>query len=311
MKKYINLLLILIFLILEIFLLSNSKLVIASFNKCLNICLYTLMPTMFASILFSQILIKLNFEKYIPNILKSTLKKLFNISDNEVTIFLLSIISGYPNNAKMLLDNKNINNIIQYTNFVNPIFLICTVGGIYLKNIKLSVIILLSHYIGNIIIGILIRNKNTNNDENNNTESSTFLSIYYSSLKSTILTLSIIFSNILFFSIINALITNIININEPFNSLILGLIEFSNGIYSLSMTSESLFIKGLFILIIITFGSFSIHMQMLSINDKIKYIKYLLFRILNIFISIIIFIIFFYFFKLEFLLFSSTFLTAL
>ena len=53
-----------IFLILEIYLLFNSKEIIYSFNKTLNICMYTLMPTMFASILFSQILIKLDFEKF-------------------------------------------------------------------------------------------------------------------------------------------------------------------------------------------------------------------------------------------------------
>lgn len=290
MKKYTNLLLILLFLILEIFLLSNSKIVINSFNKSLNICLYMLMPTMFASILFSQILIKLEFDKYIPKIIKNTIKKLFNISDNEVIIFLLSIISGYPNNAKMLINNKNLNNIIHYTNFVNPIFLICTVGGIYLNNIKLSIIILISNYIGNIILGIIVKNKNINDNRIINNKNNNFLNIYYSSLKSTIVTLSTIFANILFFSIINALITNIINLSEPINSFILGLIEFSNGIYNLSLINESLFIKGLFILIIITFGSFSIHMQILSINDKIKYIKYLLYRILNIFISSIIFI---------------------
>ena len=281
MKKYTNLLLILLFLTLEIFLLSNSKIVINSFNKSLNICLYTLMPTMFASILFSQILIKLEFDKYVPKIIKHTIKKLFNISDNEVIIFLLSIISGYPNNAKMFINNKNLNNIIHYTNFVNPIFLICTVGGIYLNNIKLS----------NIILGVILKNKNINDNKTIINQNDNFLNIYYSSLKSTIITLSTIFANILFFSIINALITNIINLNEPLNSFIIGLIEFSNGIYNISQTNESLFIKGLLILIIITFGSFSIHMQILSINDKIKYIKYLLYRIINIFISSIIFII--------------------
>lgn len=291
MKKYTNLLLILLFLILEIFLLSNSKIVINSFNKSLNICLYTLMPTMFASILFSQILIKLEFDKYVPKIIKNTIKKLFNISDNEVIIFLLSIISGYPNNSKMLINNKNLNNIIHYTNFVNPIFLICTVGAIYLNDIKLSIIILISHYIGNIILGIILKNKNINDNKTIINQNYNFLNIYYSSLKSTVITLSTIFANILFFSIINALITNIINLNEPLNSFVIGLIEFSNGIYNISQTNESLFIKGLLILIIITFGSFSIHMQILSINDKIKYFKYLLYRIINIFISSIIFII--------------------
>lgn len=294
MKKYINILLVIIFILFEVFLLSNSDIVIKTFNKSFNICIYTLLPTMFFSILFSQILIKLKFEKYIPNNIKKFIKKLFNISDDEVTIILLSMISGYPNNARMLIDNKNLNNIINYTSFVNPVFLICTVGAIYLKNIKISIIILFSHYISNFIIGIILRNKNliiSKKEENNNNES--FFKIYSTSLKSTIVTLSVIFSNILFFSIINSLIVNILKFNEPINSIVLGIIEFSNGIYSISKTNIDIFIKAICILLMITFSSFSIHAQMISINEKIKYIKFLMFKILNILISSIIFIIFY------------------
>ena len=291
MKKYINILLIILFVILEVFLLSNSKIVIYSFRKTLNICLYNLMPTMFFSIIISQILIKLNIKNYIPNFIKNIFIKLFNINQNDVIIFLLSILSGYPNNGKMLINNKNLNNIILYTNFVNPIFLICTVGGIYLKNIKLALIILISHYISNIILGIILRKNNINDEKEIKNDNKSFLNIYNSSLKDTIYTLSIIFYNILFFSIIISLYTNITNINEPINSVLIGLIEFSSGIYNISILNINLFLKGLIILIIITFGSFSIHMQMISINDKIKYIKYLFYRILNVFISIIIYLV--------------------
>ena len=290
MKKYTNILLIILFVILELFLLSKSSIVINSFTKTLNICLYNLMPTMFFSILFSGILIKLHFEKYIP---KNFIKKIFNINDNEVVIFLLSIISGYPNNSKILNSNTNVNNIIHYTNFVNPIFLIGTVGCIYLKNIKLTILILISHYFSNIIMGIILRNKNIVNTYNNEIKYDNFYNIYSNSLKNTIYSLSIIFSNILFFSIIISLVTNIIHINEPFNSILIGLIEFSSGIYSISSTNINIFYKGLIILIIITFTSFSIHMQILSMNDKIKYIKYLLYRIFNVFISIILYIVFY------------------
>lgn len=286
MKKYISLLLVLFFLVLEVFLLTNSNLIIENFNKTLNICLYTLMPTMFASILFSQILINIEFDKYIPNFIKNGFKKIFNINDNDVIVFFLSILSGYPNNAKLLLNNKNLNNIVHFTNFVNPIFLICTVGGIYLKNIKFSLLILVSHYISNVIMGILLRNNNTSEYTSKNSNNKNFLNIYSSSLKSTVSTLSTIFSNILFFSIILSLFNNISNFSY-------GLIEFSTGIYKISLSNSSLFIKGLLISIIITFGSFSIHVQMLSINDKIKYIKYIIFRILNVFICIIIYIILF------------------
>lgn len=280
-----------IFLILEIYLLFNSKEIIYSFNKTLNICMYTLMPTMFASILFSQILIKLDFEKYIPNFIINIFKKIFNINKKEVIIFMLSIISGYPNNAKMLNNNQNLNVIVNYTSFVNPIFLICTVGIIYLKDIKLTLIIYISHILSNIILGILLKNKNKVSIEKDNTSNnSSIFEIYFSSLKSTTSSLVMIFSNILFFSILLSLITNILPFKGIINSLILGIFEFSNGIYLISLSNISIFFKGLFILIVITFGSFSIHMQMISVNEKIKYTKFLLFRILCVFISIIIYL---------------------
>lgn len=280
-----------IFLILEIYLLFNSKEIVYSFNKTLNICMYTLMPTMFASILFSQILIKLDFEKYIPNFIINIFKKIFNINKKEVIIFILSIISGYPNNAKMLNNNQNLNVIVNYTSFVNPIFLICTVGIIYLKDIKLTLIIYISHILSNIILGILLKNKNKVSIEKDNTSNnSSIFEIYFSSLKSTTSSLVMIFSNILFFSILLSLITNILPFKGIINSLILSIFEFSNGIYLISLSNISIFLKGLFILIVITFGSFSIHMQMISVNEKIKYTKFLLFRILCVFISIIIYL---------------------
>ena len=66
---------ILLFLILEIYLLSYSNIIIKDFNNTLNICLYNLMPTMFFSILFTNILINLNIQDYIPLFLINFLKK--------------------------------------------------------------------------------------------------------------------------------------------------------------------------------------------------------------------------------------------
>ena len=282
-----------IFLILEIYLLFNSKEIIYSFNKTLNICMYTLMPTMFASILFSQILIKLDFEKYIPNFIINIFKKIFNINKKEVIIFILSIISGYPNNANLLKDNPNLNNIIHYTNFVNPIFLIATVGCIYLKDIKLSIIILLSHYISNFLLGIILRNNNNLNDNNSLNKTNSFLNIYYSAIRNTVISVSIIFANILFFSFVLSIVKYFISINPILDSILYGSLEFSSGIYNITHLISNKFINGLIITIIITFSSFSIHMQIINLNKKIRYFKYLIYRFINVFISIIVFIILF------------------
>lgn len=289
MKK-INTLLILIFVLLEFYLLFNSKDVIDSFTKTLNICMYNLMPTMFFSIFFTSILIELEAEKYIPKFIINFLKNIFNVSKKEVIIFILSIISGYPNNAKMLKNSKNLNNIINFTCFVNPIFLICTVGIIYLKNIKIALIIYLSHILSNIVIGIILKKDELIDNEELQKENKSILNTYFILLKNTSYSLVNIFSNILMFSILISLFNNIFYFNNAIKSIIIGILEFSSGTYLISNMSINIMYKGLFILIIITFGSFSIHMQLISINNKIKYLKFLKCRILCTLISILIYL---------------------
>lgn len=293
MKKYYNLLLIVVFVFLEVFFLVNPKVIISSFNTNTNICLYSLLPSMFISCLFSQILINLNIENYLSKLLKKSISKLFNISDKDVSIIILSMISGYPNNANLLKDNPNLNNIIHYTNFVNPIFLIATVGCIYLKDIKLSIIILLSHYISNFILGIILRNNNNLKDNIVLYKTNSFLNIYYSAIRNTVISVSIIFANILFFSFVLSIVKYFIFINPIFDSILYGSLEFSSGIYNITHSISNKFINGLIITIIITFSSFSIHMQIINLNKKIRYFKYLIYRFINVFISIIVFIILF------------------
>ena len=192
-----------------------------------------------------------------------------------------------------LKDNPNLNNIIHYTNFVNPIFLIATVGCIYLKDIKLSIIILLSHYISNFLLGIILRNNNNLKDNNSLNKTNSFLNIYYSAIRNTVISVSIIFANILFFSFVLSIVKYFISINPILDSILYGSLEFSSGIYNITHLISNNFINGLIITIIITFSSFSIHMQIINLNKKIRYFKYLIYRFINVFISIIVFIILF------------------
>lgn len=276
MKK----ILILVFLLLELYIFYYSKNLLIEEINTINICIYTLLPSMFYSIFISSFLSNLELYKILP-------KKLFNLCNKDIEIIILSLLSGYPNNIRFL-NNSNNKYLIYSTNFVNPIFFILSVNNLYIKDIKLSLIILISHYLSNIFIFIINKNKikyykyNTDN----------FISLsdsYYKSINNTIKSLSIIFSNLLFITIFISLLKNILPFNIFTKSILIGLLEFSNGIFMISKLNISLYLKGLIILIFISFNSISIFLQQLSFNPKIKSVKFLLYKILNTIISIIIF----------------------
>lgn len=271
--------LLLVVLFFEAFIMINSKEVVKEFTLTINLCVYSLMPTMFFQIFFSNILLNTNLFKLIPDKICS----LFNITKYEGSIIILSIFSGYPNNIKLLGNTKN-EYLYYSTNYVNPLFLIVTVGSIYLKNIFITIIVLMSHIISNIIMLYIFKNKYVYEEYKQKKTN-----IYSDSLKTTINTLSIIFSNLLVISLLITFLKMILPFNSNINSFILGLIEFSRGIYEISFLNIPIYLKGLLILIIVTFGSISIHFQMISLNSKIKYIKFLLYRLLNVLFSIIIY----------------------
>lgn len=276
MKKIISILLI----FLEIFLITYSKEITKEFILTIKIFIYNLMPVLFFQLTITELLKNIDIDRIIPK----SIENIFNITKKEAFIILLSMLSGYPNNIKLLKekDNEYLNYV---SNYVNPIFILTVVSKIYIKNIKIGIIILISHILSNIILLYILRNKYNKEDYKNSNN----LNLSYT-LNNTVNTLKIILTNLLFISILITLLKIILPFNNIIKALLIGLTEFSRGIYEISLLNISIYLKGLLITIIITFQSISIHFQIISINSKIKYIKFLLYRLLNVLISSIIYI---------------------
>ena len=221
MKKII----IIMFLLFEIFIFLKSKELLIEERNTINNCLYSFLPSMFFSIFISNYLSLNNLCDYIPRFIINLFRK-FNINKKEIEILFLSIISGYPNNIK-LLNNSNNEYLLYVSNFINPIFFILTVNNIYLKNIKYSMIILFSHYISNIIMFILFTDQYKFNEY---IDHSKVNNSYNKTLIITIKTLSIIFSNLLFITLLITLIKVLLPNNTVFKGILIGLLEFTNGI---------------------------------------------------------------------------------
>lgn len=297
MKKYSNLIIIILSFITLVLVLLNksliSKTVITSFSIWFN----TLVPSMFPMFILSDILINYNFTEYIPKKIVNFFSKLFNISSQAVLIVLLSMISGFPSNAiniksaydKNLISKEEAEHLLLFTHFANPLFILQTVGSFYLNNNKYGIIILISHLLSSIIIGVLFRKKNNYSKINyisKNNKSQSFGTVISNSINKTINSLLMISGTITLFLILSTLIINIFKLNNTLSILIQGILEMTMSISNLSLLNINDITKVVITSMIISFGGLSIHMQVFSsLDEKIKYKNYFIGRLYQTIIS--------------------------
>lgn len=292
MKKYSNLMIIIITFIFLILILLNREIVSYTIINSFNIWFNTLVPSMFPMFILSDILINYNFIEYIPNKISNIISKIFNINKTSVLILFISILSGFPGNANALLEAYNlkliskeeVEHLLLFNHFPNPLFIIYTVGALYLNNSKLGIIILTNIYLSNLIIGIIYRKNNhpTNiNYISNISKSQSFITVFTTSIKKSINTLLMISGTVTSFLIISTLLCYILNINSITSAIIKGILEMTMGLNSLSNINININIKLILSSIFIAFGSISIHMQIISILKDISYLKYLKGRLLS------------------------------
>lgn len=289
MKKVITLL---IFTILIFLILINSYEIMESIRFSFSLCINNLFPSLIPFMLLSNILIKYNFVNDISDLLKKVMTKLFKVNKNCSFAFIMSILSGTPSNSKYLkdlLDNKLIDikdckKCLNFCHFTNPIFIIGTIGLVFLNNKKLGLIILISHYVSSIIIGLFNKKDNViNSNENSNTKNTNnFINILKESINNTINTLLLILGIITTCIIITCIINNVILINNNFK-FIHGLIEVTQGLKYLSLSNFNIEIKAIISSFLISFGGLCIHAQVFSIldNKKIRYLPYFISRIFH------------------------------
>ena len=100
MKKYINIIIIICTLFFLIELLINKELAFNTISFSLDIWVNNLIPSLFPFFIISDILITYNFVNYIPKYIINIFSSLFNVKKECILVFFLSMLSGFPSNAK-------------------------------------------------------------------------------------------------------------------------------------------------------------------------------------------------------------------
>ena len=290
-NKLFNTIVIILSLLSLVGLIIYKSLVFSTVSYSLRLWVSSIIPSLFFFFVISEILVSYNITDYIPVFIKKVFKKLFNVNDSVVSLFFLSIISGFPSSSKMsryMYDNGLINNdmashALIFTHFASPLFILGTISVFFLHSDSLGIIVLISHYIPNIILGIITRNsvKNNNGRTNDVVNSISFPKVFIKSVRNGIDTLLMILGILTCFLVMSTIITNIFRFDIYTDAIIKGILEMTMGLKSISVLNISDIYKVIISSMILSFGGISVHMQILSFieDSDIAYRPFLIARL--------------------------------
>lgn len=314
MKKIgISVLIMVILLYIGFEILTESESILNSVTFSFKIWENNIFPSLFPFFVLSELLIQYGFIELIAELLKPLMNHVFKIRSNAAFVFVMSMISGFPSNAKYtkelyqknMLTEEEASKILTFTHFSNPLFILGTVSVIFLKNREAGLFVLFIHYFTNIIIGILFRNYEPSPKEQEKVslknailkmnqkriqKKKTFGEIISSSVMNSIHTLLLILGTVTIFLVITTILNHTLNINSYYQSILNGFIEMTQGLKYVSELEIPLKLKSIITVMILSFGGLSVHMQVISIlsDTNIKYLPFLTARILHSAISGII-----------------------
>lgn len=290
----------LVLLVIFILIICKSPLVVTSVVYASKIYFRNVFPCMFTFYTLGDLLINYNLYKVFNTTFGKIISKILNLDQNSLIILFLSMLLGFPSGSKYIcsfIDKNYISYetgkyLLYITHFSNPIFILGTISII--TNFKLAILIFISHYSSNIILLLLLRNKFKKGITNYQLYNSNLIDTLNESFKNTLNIIIIVLFNSIIFITLSRLI-NSFSDSKIFNLIINIIFDITNGIISINNMRFSLFIKGLLLVIILSFGGINIHFQVKSIieNKKLPYSSFFKGRIYATLISIILYIILF------------------
>ena len=295
---------VLMFMMFEILSSSNSIMETVSFS--FGIWKNNIFPSLFPFFVLSEVLVNYGFIEFVSELFKPIMNKCFKVRGVGAFVFFMSLVSGFPSNSKYvrelylsgLINEYEGAKLLTFTHFSNPLFILGTISILFLNNKEVGLLILICHYLGNILVGLLFRNYYVSDSEKSSfsfkkailemhkrriSNNKSFGSVVSCAVINGINTLLLVFGVVTLFLVITTIIDNNINISPYHQSILNGILEMTQGLKYVSILDIPLKIKGTLSVLFISFGGICVHMQMISIlsDTKIKYFPFFVARIIH------------------------------
>lgn len=289
-------------------------------------------PSLLPFFIVSEMLIGYGVVKFIGVLLEPLMRPLFRVPGIGGFVWAMGMASGFPAGAKITARLRQENQLtkieaerlVTFTNASNPLFIFGAIAVGFFHNAELGIILALSHYLGNLCVGILMRFHGKNEEKHNDKPpkgvllKEAFNALHYTRLNnnkplgkilgdavtSSIQTLLLIGGFIILFSVVNKLLElmNIIqlisgglqwifalillpmDLTSPFIS---GLFEITLGSQLTSQTETNILQQIIITSFILGFSGFSVQAQVASIiaETDIRFKPYFIARIIHGFLA--------------------------
>ena len=264
------------------YMLFNSQIVVLSIKTNVDLFLYKLIPSVFPYIFLTNILIESGVIFNLSFGLSKIASKTFNITPICCPTIIISLLMGYPNAAKYittlytnnLIDSKRAQMLLGFTSNASPAYIISTLGLAFYNSFKLGIILLISHVLSSLILGIILGIKYKNIIQQTSNISYIYpkktkgFEVISNSIWNTLKTLGLIFCFMAIFSSITKLICNTLNLNKDFSAIISCITEITNGLCDVSCANFDMVIKILITSFGLSFGSLMIIYQIYAVAHK-------------------------------------------
>lgn len=233
----------------------------------LKLCYNVIIPSLFPFFVLSALVVELGLAGYLGRLLEGIMRPLFNVSGACASAFALGFIGGYPVGAKTAINlyengmctKTEAERLLAFCNNSGPAFILGVVGAGVFGSSRVGLLLYLAHAAASICIGILFRfyKKGGLGKAEPRTaprfHAQRFTVAFTGSIKNSFLSTLNICAFVVFFTVVirmlslSGILTGAAGLLEmllaPFGfgsqwaqQLLIGMIEISSGVWSLSGT---------------------------------------------------------------------------
>lgn len=263
----------------------------------INLSVDILIPTLFPFIVVSELIANTGILNRLPSFISRLTKVLFQQPPQALTVFLMSILGGYPigpSLIKKLYEKKEISyeqaqRLLIFCIAPGPAFVLSTVGIGMLNSQKTGLIIYISVITASFILGILSRFLKKNSFSLNETASKQYIRVDFSqafveSIDRAAKSMISICVWVIFFCCVTELL-NIILSDAYIKKLLICVCEVTTACKNLSSEASIPAVAA-----IISFAGFAVHFQVMPciIKIKMKMMHFFFSRIIHSIISYVV-----------------------